>query len=119
MVILWIKETDDTRKAVREKLQIRREMPPEVIEHMARIYDLPHGASPACGMSACSSEDARINMPKYKYFSFDNLIKLVKENSSSDNDTTIGISEYLLPAAKAVAKPNLCPACGTCRPSDT
>ncbi|OQR74183.1 hypothetical protein BIW11_09243 [Tropilaelaps mercedesae] len=97
---LWIKDTDDTRRAKREKLQIRREMPPEVLEHMARIYDLPHGASPAHGMSACSLSEVAIDMSMYKSLPLDEVINQVKECNFSERNSSSGIPKYLFELEK-------------------
>lgn len=96
-----MKDTDDTLKAYREKLQIRREMPPEVLEHMARVYDLPHGASPAYGMTPSGISDLDFDLSVGEAFS---LKELMRQTSESGRDSVDPVDVELLNVLEKIGK---------------
>lgn len=100
----FLKETDDTFRAVREKQQIRREMPPEVLEHMARVYDLPHGASPAYGMRNLHLHDIEVDMALCKTLSVEELMKRANEYSLSESVSSPGGPVELLDSLQKAAQ---------------
>lgn len=90
-------------------------MPPEVLEHMARIYDMPHGASPAYGMNNVLMNESDVDMALCKTFSMDELMKQANESSLSDLPSGTGTSTE---SATSVSKPTKSPVTSSTKSRD-